>query len=253
MERVYFQFHAELNDFLPPVKRQVWFVRQLPEKAAVKDAIEALGVPHPEVDLILVNGESVDFSDLIRDGDRVSVYPISVLVDASPPSRVRPPQLAQLQFVLDIHLGKLATYLRLLGFDTLYQNDYEDEELAKISSRENRVLLTKDRGLLKRSIVIYGYCVREQDPFKQVVEVLRRFDLFEAIAPLQRCLRCNGLLQSVTKEEIGDRLPPKTREFYDRFSICQDCAQIYWQGAHFSRIQNFIKRIQTSLTKTRLS
>ena len=217
MEQVYFQFHAELNDFLPPVKRQIWFVHQLPEKAAVKDAIEALGVPHPEVDLILVNGESVDFSYLIGEGDRVGVYPVSVRVEASSSSRVRPPQLAQIQFVLDIHLGKLATYLRLLGFDTLYRNNYQDKELAEVSSREQRILLTKDRGLLKRSMVVYGYCVREKDPLMQVMEVLRRFDLFNGLAPLQRCLRCNGLLQSVSKKEIGDRLPPKTREFYDKF------------------------------------
>lgn len=249
MEQVHFQFHAELNDFLPQAKRQVWFVHQLQEKAAVKDAIEALGVPHPEVDLILVNGESVDFSYLIGEGDRISVYPVSVRVEASSCSRVRPPQLAQFQFVLDIHLGKLATYLRLLGFDTLYRNNYQDEELADVSRCEQRILLTKDRGLLKRSMVVYGYCVREKEPLMQVVEVLQRFDLFNALAPLQRCLRCNGLLQSVTKEEISDRLPPKTREFYDKFSICQDCAQIYWQGAHFSRIQTLIEQIQTSMTK----
>ncbi len=243
-----FRFYAELNDFLPPAKRQISFTHRLKDRASVKDAIESLGVPHPEVDLILVNGESVDFSYLVQDGDRISVYPVSVAIDASSLSRVRPQPLQQICFVLDIHLGKLATYLRLLGFDVLYQNDYQDEQLACLSSREQRVLLTQDRGLLKRSVVVYGYCVRESDPLRQVVEVLQRFDLFQAIAPLQRCLRCNGLLQPVCKEAISDRLPPLTRQYYNEFSICQTCAQIYWKGAHYGRIQRFIDRIRQQNT-----
>jgi hypothetical protein len=240
MARAYFYFYAELNDFLPSSRRQVCFAHGIKERASVKDVIESLGVPHPEVDLILVNGESADFSYIVQDGDRISVYPPSVSINASSVSRVRPQPLGHIRFVLDIHLGKLATYLRLLGFDTLYQNDYQDEELARLSSSEERILLTQDRGLLKRSAVVYGYCVRESDPRRQVVEVLRRFDLFNAIAPFLRCLRCNGLLQPVSKEAIGDRLPPLTRKYYNEFSICQACAQIYWKGAHYERIQQFI-------------
>jgi hypothetical protein len=252
MARAYFRFYAELNDFLPPGRRQVCFAHCIKERASIKDAIESLGVPHPEVDLILVNGESVDFSYLVQSGDRISVYPLHVSIDVSTISRVRPQPLRQIRFVLDIHLGKLATYLRLLGFDVLYQNDYQDEELACLSSREERILLTRDRGLLKRSVVVYGYCVRESDPLQQVIEVLRRFDLFGAIAPLQRCLRCNGLLQPVSKEAIGDRLPPLTRKYYNDFSICQACAQIYWKGAHYERIQGLIDRISQQNTWTGL-
>lgn len=244
MARAYFCFYAELNDFLPPSRRQVCFFHSIKERASVKDVIESFGVPHPEVDLILVNDESVDFSYIVQDGDRISVYPFSVSIDASFVSRVRPQPLDQIRFVLDIHLGKLATYLRLLGFDTLYQNNYQDEELARLSSCEQRILLTQDRGLLKRSVVVYGYCVRESDPLRQVIEVLRRFDLFNAIAPFQRCLRCNGLLQAVSKEAIGDRLPPLTRQYYNEFSICQACTQIYWKGAHYQRIQQFIDCIR---------
>lgn len=244
MEQACFRFYAELNDFLPPARKQVWFAHRLKERGSIKDAIESLGVPHPEVDLILVNDESVDFSYIVQDGDRISVYPVSVSIDASSLSRVRPQPLQQISFVLDIHLGKLATYLRLLGFDTLYQNDYQDEELACVSSREQRILLTQDRGLLKRSVVVYGYCVRESDPLRQVIEVLRRFHLFEAIAPLQRCLRCNGLLQPIDKDAIGDRLLPLTRQYYHNFSICQACTQIYWQGAHYERIQRLIQSIR---------
>ena len=239
MARAYFHFYAELNDFLPSSRRQVCFAHGIKERASVKDVIESLGVPHPEVDLILVNGESADFSYIVQDGDRISVYP-PLSINTSSVSRVRPQPLRHIHFVLDIHLGKLATYLRLLGFDTLYQNDYQDEELARLSSSEERILLTQDRGLLKRSAVVYGYCVRESDPRRQVVEVLRRFDLFNAIAPFQRCLRCNGLLQPVSKEAIGDRLPPLTRKHYNEFSICQACAQVYWKGVHYERIQQFI-------------
>ncbi len=241
---VEFHFYGELNDFLPPAKRNVTFTHHLKERASVKDAIEALGVPHPEVDLILVNGKSVDFSYLVQDGDRINVYPPSVSIDASSFSRVRPQPLQEFRFVLDIHLGKLARYLRLLGFDVLYQNDYQDEELATLSSREERILLTQDRGLLKRSVVNYGYCVRNSDPLQQVVEVLRRFNLFDAIAPSRRCLRCNGLLQPVSKEAIGDRLPPLTKQYYNEFSICQCCSQIYWKGAHYGGIQCLLDRIR---------
>nr|WP_290225082.1 Mut7-C RNAse domain-containing protein [Trichocoleus desertorum] len=243
MERAYFRFYAELNDFLPLHKRQANFVHVLKETAAIKDSIEALGVPHPEVALILVNGESVDFSYLVQNGDRISVYPKFRSLDISLLSQVQPQPLTYVCFILDVHLGKLATYLRLLGFDALYQNDYQDQELADLTSQTKRILLTRDRGVLKRSIVTYGYCVRESNPETQVLEVLQHFDLFGEITPLQRCLRCNGSLQPVAKESVCDRLPSQTRKHYEEFSICPACDQIYWKGAHHERIQQFIDRV----------
>jgi uncharacterized protein len=168
-----FQFYAELNDFLPRHKRQVRINYDFKERPSIKDTIEALGVPHLEVCYIEVNGEYVDFSYIIQDGDTINVYPISAKLTTVTSVGVGIPEL--ISFVLDVHLGKLATSLRLLGFDTLYCNDYVDEELARISSSENRILLTRDRGLLMRSIVTYGYYVRETDPQQQIVEVMRRF------------------------------------------------------------------------------
>jgi hypothetical protein len=155
--------------------------------------------------------------------------------------------LRQTRFVLDVHLGKLAEYLRLLGFDTLYCNQADDQELAVLSSQEGRILLTQDRGLLKRSLVTHGYFVRDTDPQQQLVEVLQRFDLQTAIAPFQRCLRCNGLLEPVAKAAISDRLLPKTREHYDEFRICSNCERIYWKGSHYERMQQFINNILQQL------
>ena len=243
MQQATFRFYAGLNDFLPGERRQVPFVQRFKDNASIKDAIEALGVPHPEVDLILVNGESVDFSYLVQDGDRISAYPLFASIDIAPLLRVRPQPLEEVRFLGDTHLGKLANYLRLLGFDTLYRNDYQDEELAEISSQEGRILLTRDRGLLKRSVVTYGYCVRESEPWQQLLEVLRRFDLFEQIKPFQRCLRCNGAIAPVAKESICDRLLPKTREYYDEFHICPNCQQIYWKGSHYEKMQQVIESI----------
>lgn len=242
--RVYLRFYGSLNDFLPSERRQAGFVHTLKEPGSVKDTIEALGVPHPEVGLIVVNGESVSFAYLVQDGDHISVYPMFCNLDVTPISRVQPLPLSPFRLVLDVHLGKLATYLRLLGLDVLYRNDYDDEELAEISSRENRMLLTQDRALLKRGKVIYGYLVRNSDPLQQVAEVLQRFDLMEKIQPMSRCLRCNGQLKPVKKEDIFDRLPPLTRQYYDEFAQCQACQQIYWQGAHFKGIQEFIQTLQ---------
>jgi len=244
MKQAHFRFYAELNDLLPPAKRQVTFTHFFEDRVSIKDMTESLGVPHTEVDLILVNGESVDFSYLVQDGDRISIYPVFESIDITPLVRVRPQPLREARFVLDTHLGRLARYLRMLGFDTFYRNDYSDEELARISSEEHRILLTRDSGLLKRSVVTHGYWISESAPRRQLLQLLQRFDLFGAIAPFARCLRCNDLLQPAPKEVVLDRLLPMTEQMYDEFHICPECGRIYWQGSHYRRMQQFIARLR---------
>jgi hypothetical protein len=240
MSHTFFRFYDNLNDFLPPHRRQVAFAHEIKDPGSIKDAIEALGIPHPEIHLIVVNGESVSFKYLVQTGDRVSVYPQFTTLDITAISQVQPPPLSQIRFVLDVHLGKLATYLRLFGFDTLYRNDYNDDELAEISSEEQRILLTQDRGLLKRSIVTYGYLVRSDNPEEQIAEICQRFQLYSFITPFQRCPRCNGELALVEKAAIQNQIPYYTRLSYNRFAQCQSCNQIYWKGAHYKRIQSLI-------------
>ena len=244
MAELTFRFYAELNDFLPAERRGIPFTYPYPGRAAIKDVIEAVGVPHTEIDLILVNGRSVDFAYPAQAGDHVSVYPMFESLDITPLNRLRPQPLRDTRFVLDIHLGRLASHLRLLGFDTLYRNDYDDEELARISSGERRILLTRDVGLLKRSLVTHGYFVRATNPQQQTAEVLRRFDLFEQISPFRRCLRCNGLLRPVDKEAIAGRLPAEASRQYQEFRLCQSCQRIYWKGSHYQRLEQFIASIR---------
>jgi len=243
MVQALFRFYGNLNDFLPPARQGRLFDHPFSGRASVKDMIESLGVPHPEVDLILANSEPVDFTYIVQPGDRISVYPFFESIDISSLTRVRPAPLAPARFVLDTHLGRLAGYLRLLGFDTRYRTDFRDAELAHIASTEARILLTRDRGLLKRSIVRHGYCVRETNPRRQVLEIVRRFDLFAAIKPFRRCIRCNGLISPVAKEAISHRLEADTRRYYDAFFICQSCDQIYWRGTHYERLRAFVAGI----------
>jgi uncharacterized protein with PIN domain len=235
-----FHFYADLNDFLPPDKRQRTLVVPLSEPVSVKHLIEAIGVPHPEVELILHNDQPVEFTALVHDGDRVAVYPLFYTLELDERVRLRPQLPNPIAFILDGHLGQLATYLRMLGFDCLYRNNYDDPELAQVSHDENRVLLTRDRRLLMRKQVIHGYCLRSSDPRQQLLEMMRRFALRPHVRPWQRCIRCNGDLSPVAKEAILDRLESKTRLYYDEFQICQSCQQIYWQGSHFRRMQPFI-------------
>lgn len=246
MPEVNFYFYAELNDFLPRKHWQVRFTHSFKERPSIKDTIEALGVPHPEVEAIAVNGKWVDFSYIIQDKDQISVYPVSQVANIQNTVSLRLPLPPIKRFVLDIHLGKLATSLRMLGFDTLYRNDYQDKLLADISSREGRILLTRDRGLLMRSIVTYGYYVRQTNPQKQLIEVFKRFALKEGVLPLQRCLRCNSLLVPVAKESIIDQLPQQVREQVDKFHHCQQCDRVYWQGTHYDRMQQFIKAVMSN-------
>jgi hypothetical protein len=236
--------YEELNDFLPPERRKVGFTHHFQGRTSVKDLIEALGIPHTEIDLILVNGASVDFSYLVRDGDRISVYPLFEAFDIQPVSRVRPRPLRVSRFVLDVHLGKLARYLRLLGFDTLYRNDYDDAELARLAGAERRILLTRDRALLKRAVVTHGLFVRATDPRRQIEEVLDRLDLHRAIQPFRRCVRCNGLLAAVSRHQVWERLPPKTRLYVDAFWECGQCGHLYWEGSHLPALRRFVEELQ---------
>ncbi|MHC5039137.1 MAG: Mut7-C RNAse domain-containing protein [Planctomycetota bacterium] len=243
MKHAHFRFYAELNDFLPADLRGKEIAHAFRFKASVKDMIEGLGVPHTEIDLILANGTSVDFTYAVEDGDRISVYPVFESIDISPIVRVRPNPLREPRFVLDTHLGRLASALRMVGFDALYRNDFRDEVLAQISQEEERILLTRDRGLLKRSRVTHGYWIRGIQVREQLKEVILRFDLERALAPFRRCLRCNGLLQRVPKEAVADRLLPKTKLHFDTFRRCPDCDRVYWRGSHFQRMQRFLDRI----------
>jgi uncharacterized protein with PIN domain len=248
--RVTIRFYAELNDFLPRRRRQLPFEHVLGEHASVKHVIETLGVPHTEVDLVLVNGASVDFAYRVRDGDRISVYPVFESLDIGSLQRVRPRPLREPRFVLDVHLGRLAAYLRMLGFDALYQNDYEDEELANLSRRERRILLTRDRGLLKRSAVSHGYLLRESAPRAQLAEVIRRFDLSGMVAQFTRCLRCNGALEPVAKASVEHRLLPKTRRYYDEFASCRVCGRIYWKGSHYQDMRGRLAHLLAGGART---
>lgn len=243
MSRAVFQFHAELNDFLPRRRQGVAFDYGFERRASIKDMIEALGVPHPEVECIVVNGAPVDWTYQVRDGDRIAVHPPSSAPDELCTVRVGPGQPAERRFILDTHLGKLADYLRLLGFDTLYRNDYDDAELALASAEEQRILLTRDIHLLKRGIVRYGYFVRATDPRWQIVEIVRRYHLVAQVAPYRRCIRCNGLLRPVEKAAIQDRLAPKTRQYFEEFHLCDGCGQIFWKGSHYGPTRQLIEDV----------
>jgi uncharacterized protein len=245
MSEARLQFHAQLNDFLPRQRRQVPFTHHFDENPSIKDMIESLGVPHTEVQLILVNGKAVEFSYHVNDGDQISVYPTLMGTDHNPVSGVESPSPEDIRFVLDVHLGRLAAYLRMLGFDTLYRNDYDDEELATISSKENRVLLTRDLGLLKRSMVKHGYFIRNTNPARQLAEVLWKFNLIGVDRPFHRCLQCNGLLEVVEKEALGERLTERTRQYYNDFRICRTCDKVFWRGSHYVKMRQLIEQVLT--------
>ncbi len=243
MAEARFRFYAELNDFLPPERRFVEFPIEFIDIATVKDRIESLGVPHTEVDLILVNGEPVEFTQRVQDGDRVSVYPVFEAFDIAPLARLRPEPLRNPRFVLDTHLGRLAAYLRMLGFDALYGNRCADAELAAISRDQHRILLTRDVGLLKRAAVTHGYFVRETRPREQLAEVVRRFDLARLATPFTRCMRCNTELEPATREKVRDNLPGQAAEQYGDFRRCPGCGRVYWQGSHHRRMAEWIAEL----------
>lgn len=227
-----FRFYAELNDFLSPLQRKRTVLYRFSGHPGIKDPIEVFGVPHTEVELIIVNGESVGFDYQLQTGDRVAIYPVFKGLDTTPLFRLREKIAPKPRFVLDVNLGKLAKLMRLLGFDCLYRNDFQDKEVVSIAVTEHRIVLTRDRRLLYAKHINYGYWVRAVDVESQVVEVLSHFDLHSSIHAFVRCLVCNGELAPVAKADILDRLEPKTRLYYEVFHHCVDCQRIYWEGSH---------------------
>lgn len=240
--------HGDLDFFLGAKARHGGIERTLKEKTSVKDLIESCGVPHPEVDLILINGEPVDFRYGLTSDVEIELYPPGM---ESPDLREKRLQAHTiLQFVADGHLGKLVRDLRLLGIDVAYDPAAEDRQLVELASRDNRALLTRDRRLLMHAAVQHGYYLRSQNPFQQTVEVLRRFNLGSLLSPFTRCLRCNALLEVAKKEHVLSELEPLTKMYYQEFRRCAGCGQIYWSGSHFEKLQKRIEAIQARVPKT---
>jgi len=235
-----FRFYEELNDFLSLQRRKRDTAFVCAPGATVKNAIEALGVPHTEVELILANGESVDFCYVVQQGDRISVYPAFESLDVTRVLKTRAEPLRRTRFIADAHLGGLAKYLRMLGFDTLYDNGFTDVQVARISAADQRIVLTRDRALLMHKLIDHGCYVRGIRPRQQLQEIISRLDLYRAIKPFSRCLRCNRELDPVEKEAIHDRLPSRSAPFYSRFWICNECGRIYWEGSHWRRMEQVI-------------
>lgn len=235
------RFYEELNDFLPKNLRKQEFQYSFAGNPSIKDVIEAIGVPHPEVDLILVNGKSVDFEYHIQSDDRISVYPVFELIDISPICHLRPEPLRTPKYILDINLGKLAPKLRMLGFDSLYKNNYNDSEIVKIAETQKRIILTRDHGLLKHKKVTRGYWVRNVNPKKQLEEIVEKFDLYTKIQSFSICMVCNGKINPVEKEKIYTLIPPKVKSYFEEFYQCSICAKIYWRGSHYIKMLNEIE------------
>ena len=238
-------FHGDLGFFLKSKAGNKIVERRLGEKTSVKDVIESCGVPHPEIDLILVNGQPVDFSHILEREREIDAYPIQSPPTLFPENRLQAKEIDR--FIADGHLGKLARDLRLLGLDVVYDRDAQDRQLLAVMEIDNRALLTRDRWLLMHKVVQHGYYPRSQDAAEQTIEVMRRFDLFSVIAPFTRCLRCNALLEKVEKAEVIEKLEPLTRIHYEQFRRCPGCGQIYWQGSHFDKLRARIEGIRAML------
>ncbi len=239
-----FRFYEELNDFLPPSRRKTAFEYVFSGRPSVLDAIQALGVPHTEVDLVLVDGVSVDFSHHLSGGERVAVYPVFERLDITPLARLRPRPLRRSRFVLDACLGKLARHLRLLGFDARWQPGSGAAEIIDASLDERRIILTRDVDLLKHARVTHGHWLRREDAEGQLEEVLLAFDLLGLLRPFSRCMECNGEIDPVGADDDLADVDPAIRARFDAFRRCRDCGRAYWKGSHYDEMERFVRAVR---------
>lgn len=231
-------FHDDLVGLL----RRHWRERPTVEipggrNASIKDVVESFGLPHTEVGTLLVNGTAVDFTYLVQGGDRIDIRPIEPPWQVRIASLLRPRPLAELRFLVDANVAKLGRLLRMAGFDTASYPNWSDARLAACAAGEQRLLLSKDRGLLMRKEVEFGRYVRATMPAEQLREIINLLGIAEEMDPLSRCLECNSPLQRVAKEEINHLLEPLTRTYYEEFSRCPACHKIYWPGSHVDKMR----------------
>ncbi len=240
LKTIHLRFYEELNDFLHTEKKEIRFERTFIDRTSVKDIIESLGVPHTEIDLIIVNGKSVDFNYIVNGGDDISVYPVFESFDISNVQHLRPKPLRDPKFILDVHLGRLAKHMRMLGFDSLYKNNFTEEEIISISLSEKRAILTRSSGLLKHREITHGYWLRNTNPTEQLKEVIERFQLSRLIKEFTRCLICNSIIEKIDKSKVEDRLPHKVKEWHAEFYFCEKCDKVYWKGTHYFKMKELI-------------
>jgi len=243
MISVHFRFYAELNDLLPRSKRKLDFRVLFKDKRSVKDMIESLGVPHTEVDLILANGKSVDFSYLLEDGDRISVYPVFESLNIRNATRLRRLPLRKTRFIADGNLGDIVRLMRTLGFDVYFDPGISPREIIDISNSERRIILTRSRNLLKFKNVTHGIWVRPSPRLQEVRRIVELLDIRDQAKPFSRCLRCNGLLRPARKEKLLALIPSKTGNFCDNYSRCASCGKVYWNGTHTVRMKDSVDKV----------
>ena len=248
-----FRFYEELNDFLPPERRKRDFGVEVDRARSVKDAIESVGVPHPEVDLVIVDGESVGFGHLLHGGERVAVYPMFERLDVSPLQRLRPRPLRDPRFIAAAQLGKLARHLRMAGFDVLHDAGAAGETIVRCAATSRRTILTRDKGLLRMRDVERGYFVRSDAADVQLGEVVAALQLEGAMRPFTRCRECNDLLEDLSREALPATVPAAIRTLYDAFKRCPRCGRTYWPGSHYARMSGLLELARGSAGQERQS
>jgi len=243
LKNISFRCYAELNDFIPESKRYKQFSARLKTPITVDEAIESLGIPFSEIDLILVNSQPVSRNHRLYEKDYVSLYPTFETLDISSLKNENHEPLRETRFILDAHLGKLARYLRMLGFDCLFRNDFEDSDIIDISVKEKRIILTRDKLLLKSKRITHGYFVRSTEKHQQLREVVRKFDLYSQFKSFTRCMTCNSELVPRKKQDIKHEVPPDVARCFDIFYYCPSCRKVYWKGSHFKRMEAGIREL----------
>jgi len=241
LKDINFRCYAELNDFLPKEHRQKQFVYPVKTPLTLGEALESLRIPLSEIDLVLVNGRPASLNERLHEHDSVSVFPTFETLDISQLKGANTPPLRETRFILDAHLGKLAKYLRMLGFDSIYRNDYGDEEIIELSEKEKRIILSRDKLLLQSRRVTHGYYVRSTEKHQQLRELVQKFDLYSQFKSFTRCMTCNGELVPKTGEEIRGLLPGDILQLYSEFFFCPNCGKVFWKGSHFKRMESFIR------------